>query len=85
MSFEEYTDSYELDSATMLYMGDDLPDYEVMQRVALPTCPADGAQEIKNISKYISPKGGGMGCVRDVIEQVMKVQGKWMEGQDLKW
>jgi 3-deoxy-D-manno-octulosonate 8-phosphate phosphatase (KDO 8-P phosphatase) len=60
-----------------LYMGDDLPDFPVMQIVALPCCPQDAVPEIKAISKYISHKNGGKGAVRDVIEQVLKVQGKW--------
>ena len=58
-------------------MGDDLPDFHVMQLVGLPTCPQDAVPEIKAISKYISHRNGGKGAVRDVIEQVMKVQGKW--------
>ena len=61
-----------------LYMGDDLPDYQIMQEVGLPTCPQDAVPEIKRISKYVSHKKGGKGCVRDVLEQVMKVQGKWI-------
>ncbi len=65
-------------------MGDDIPDYQVMKLVALPTCPQDASPEIKGISKYISHKNGGKGAVRDVIEQVMKVQGKWMENFDGK-
>jgi 3-deoxy-D-manno-octulosonate 8-phosphate phosphatase (KDO 8-P phosphatase) len=67
-----------IDSSTVLYMGDDLNDFEVMQNVGLPCCPADAANEIRNISHYISPLEGGQGCVRDVIEKVMKLQGKWM-------
>ena len=62
----------------VLYMGDDIPDYEVMQEVGLPVCPADAAPEIKAISKYVSPMNGGCGAARDVIEQVLKTQGKWM-------
>jgi 3-deoxy-D-manno-octulosonate 8-phosphate phosphatase (KDO 8-P phosphatase) len=62
----------------MLYMGDDIPDYEVMKLVGCPVCPADAAFEIKEISKYISPTKGGQGAARDVIEQVLKAQGKWM-------
>ena len=58
-------------------MGDDVPDWEVMSKVGLPTCPADAASEIQQISKYISPNNGGQGCVRDVIERVMRVHGKW--------
>lgn len=62
----------------ILYMGDDIPDYELMLRVGLPVCPADACSEIKAISTYISPLTGGNGCARDVIEQVMKAQGLWM-------
>ncbi|MCL1942329.1 MAG: HAD-IIIA family hydrolase [Candidatus Azobacteroides sp.] len=62
----------------ILYMGDDIPDYEIMKIVGLPVCPADAAPEIKEISTYISPIPGGKGCGRDVIEQIMKVQGLWM-------
>jgi 3-deoxy-D-manno-octulosonate 8-phosphate phosphatase (KDO 8-P phosphatase) len=62
----------------VLYMGDDIPDYQVMTRVALPVCPADAAPEIRAISKYISPVAGGYGCARDVVEQVLKAHGCWM-------
>lgn len=62
----------------VLYMGDDIPDFEVMQIVGLPVCPADAAPEVKAISKYVSPCNGGYGAARDVIEQVLKAQGKWM-------
>jgi 3-deoxy-D-manno-octulosonate 8-phosphate phosphatase (KDO 8-P phosphatase) len=58
-------------------MGDDLPDLEVMGKVGLPTCPLDAVPEIQKISNYISPFKGGQGCVRDVIERVMRVQEKW--------
>ena len=63
----------------VLYMGDDLPDYKVMKCVGIATCPNDASPEIKNISIYVSDKKGGKGCVRDVIEQVMRVQGKWFK------
>jgi len=62
---------------TILYMGDDIPDYGAMQLCALPCCPADAVNEIKQVSKYISPFNGGNGCVRDVIEKVMKLNGHW--------
>lgn len=62
----------------ILYMGDDIPDYEVMQVVGLPVCPADAAPEIKAISTYVSPCKGGEGAARDVIEQVLRAHGKWM-------
>ena len=76
---EELMTMYELAPEEILYMGDDIPDYEVMQIVGLPVCPADAAVEIKQLSKYISPIRGGEGCGRDVIEQVMRAQGKWMD------
>lgn len=76
---EEFFDVYNIKSDHVLYMGDDLPDYYAMKKIGLPCCPQDAVAEIKNISKYVSHKKGGKGCVRDVIEQVMKVQGKWIE------
>ncbi|NGX84333.1 HAD-IIIA family hydrolase [Aequorivita sp. KMM 9714] len=75
---DDYLKTHNLKKENILYMGDDLPDYEVMQEVGLPTCPQDAVPEIKNISKYVSHKNGGKGCVRDVIEQVLKVHGKWL-------
>lgn len=79
--YKELLEKYNLKPEEVLYMGDDIPDYEVMQLVGLPCCPADAAPEIKAISKYISHRQGGYGCGRDVIEQVLKAQGKWMAGQ----
>lgn len=78
-NFKEYTEKYNIKPEQVLYMGDDIPDYHVMKLVGLPTCPQDASPEIKAISNYISHKNGGRGAVRDVIEQVMKVQGKWMD------
>jgi 3-deoxy-D-manno-octulosonate 8-phosphate phosphatase (KDO 8-P phosphatase) len=76
-TFKEYTELHHINPNQVLYMGDDIPDYHVMQLVGLPTCPQDSSPEIKAISTYISHKNGGKGAVRDVIEQVMKVQGNW--------
>ncbi len=76
-TFKEYIELYHINPEHVLYMGDDIPDFHVMKLVGLPTCPQDAAQEIKAISKYISHKNGGKGAVREIIEQVMKVQGKW--------
>lgn len=76
-TFHEYIDSYNINPENVLYMGDDIPDYHVMKLVGLPTCPQDATPEIKAISTYISHRNGGKGAVRDVIEQVMKVQDKW--------
>jgi len=76
-TFKEYIELYQIKAENVLYMGDDIPDFHVMQLVGLPACPQDAAPEIKAISTYISHINGGKGAVRDVIEQVMKVQGKW--------
>lgn len=78
-TFKEYTESHNIKPEQVLYMGDDIPDFHVMKLVGLPTCPQDSSPEIKNICRYISHVKGGRGAARDVIEQVMKVQGKWME------
>ena len=73
----EYLSYNNIKLENVLYMGDDIPDYPVMQLVGLPCCPQDAAPEIKAISKYVSHKNGGKGAVRDVIEQVLKIHGKW--------
>ncbi|HEY1197064.1 MULTISPECIES: KdsC family phosphatase [Flavobacterium] len=78
-TFKEYTEKHNIKHENVLYMGDDIPDFHVMKLVGLPTCPQDSTPEIKNICRYISHVKGGRGAARDVIEQVMKVQGKWME------
>lgn len=77
-ALEEYMDIYEIAPLSMLYMGDDIPDIQPMQTVALPTCPQNAVPEVKALSKYVSHKNGGEGCVRDVIEQVLKVRGDWL-------
>ena len=69
----------------MMYAGDDLPDYHVMKTVGLSVAPADAASEIKDIARYISHCKGGQGVARDVIEQVLKVQGKWMSTEAFGW
>jgi len=79
---DEYMNTHNISKENVLYMGDDIPDYPVMKVVGLPTAPQDAVKEIKEIAKYVSHKNGGKGCVRDVIEQVLKVQGKWMQGFD---
>lgn len=80
--FEEYIDIYDIDPDGILYMGDDLPDYETMRRVGLPACPADAAIEIVQISQYKSPIKGGDGCARDVIEKVLKLHNRWTDYRD---
>lgn len=80
---EGYTENNNLNWKRILYMGDDLPDIPVLQRVGLPCCPADAAIEVKKISKYISPVNGGFGCVRDVIEKVLKLNDHWKYDSDV--
>ncbi|WP_238785122.1 KdsC family phosphatase [Blattabacterium cuenoti] len=74
---DKYCNNINISKNNVLYMGDDMPDIEIMKEVALPCSPIDAVQEVKDISKYISSKKGGRGCVRDVIEKTMKIQGKW--------
>lgn len=79
---QKFLDKYSLSADEVLYMGDDIPDYEVMKQVGLPCCPLDAAPEIRDISLYVSHRCGGQGCARDVIEQVLKAQGKWMANKE---
>ncbi len=83
--FSRYIKEKNLDPKHIVYMGDDIPDYHVMMAVGIPVCPNDASDEIKRISKYISHHGGGEGCVRDIIEQVLKVQGKWLSQDAFHW
>jgi len=75
--FHRWLERRQLSAAETLYMGDDIPDRDIMKVVGLPTCPADAVEEIKALSFYVSDKKGGRGAVRDVIEKVMKLQGTW--------
>lgn len=77
-SYEELKEKYSLKDEEILYMGDDIPDYEVLCRCGLPCCPADAAPEVKSVCTYISHRNGGLGCGRDVIEQVLKAKDLWM-------
>ena len=76
-AFDDFLNSYDLDPGKILYMGDDVSDCPVMRRVGLPTCPKDAVAEAQAIAQYVSPLSGGAGCVRDVIEKTLKLQGKW--------
>lgn len=76
--YDEFLAKYGYNDSEIIYMGDDIPDYQVMKRCGCPVCPADACPEIKDISCYISDKTGGNGCGRDVIEQVLNAQGKWL-------
>ncbi|NOZ45368.1 MAG: HAD hydrolase family protein [Chlorobi bacterium] len=83
--FKDFLAKYDLEPDEVLYMGDDLPDYEVMNYAGIATCPSDAAEEIKAISSYISNAKGGFGCVRDIIEQVLRIHGKWMDVDAMHW
>lgn len=77
-TWEEFLSKYHLKDEEIIYVGDDIPDYEIMQRAGCPCCPKDACVEIKQIAAYISHINGGEGVARDIIEQVLKVQGKWV-------
>lgn len=80
-SLQKLLQKYGLSREEVLYMGDDIPDFGMMRQVGLPCCPRDAAPEIRDICLYVSHRAGGYGCVRDVIEQVLKAQGKWMANE----
>jgi 3-deoxy-D-manno-octulosonate 8-phosphate phosphatase (KDO 8-P phosphatase) len=67
------------------YMGDDMPDLPVLQKVGLSTCPQDAVPEVRSICDYVSPFAGGAGCVRDVLEQYMKLHGLWSQEGAHQW
>ena len=79
IDFEDFKSKYNLKNEEILMMGDDLPDMEIMKMAGISACPKNSVPEVKEISDYISSIEGGKGAVREVIEQVMKVQGKWIE------
>jgi len=83
--FKKVVEKYSLNLDEIMYMGDDIPDLEVMRQVGVPCCPADAAPEIKELSLYISDRNGGYGCARDIIEQVLKAQDKWMDDEAFGW
>ena len=76
--YQGFLEKYNLKDDEIIYVGDDIPDYEVMKQCGCPCCPADACPDIKSISLYISDKAGGMGCGRDIIEQVLRTQEKWL-------
>jgi 3-deoxy-D-manno-octulosonate 8-phosphate phosphatase (KDO 8-P phosphatase) len=80
--FDDFLKKTGLEAADVAYMGDDIPDYEVMKMVGLAACPSDAAPEIRSISHYVSHKKGGEGCGRDLLEQILKAKGLWMSDAD---
>ena len=85
LKLKEYMKENGLKPDEIVFMGDDIPDINVMKEVGLPACPADAVPEVKAISKFVSEKTGGKGAVRDLIEHVLKAQGKWMTAEAYAW
>jgi len=83
--YEEFVKKHQLKAEEILYMGDDIPDYQLLKTVGVATCPSDAAEEILEIVDYISHKPGGKGAVRDIIRQVLKLQGKWFDRDAFYW
>ncbi|MBI3238606.1 MAG: HAD hydrolase family protein, partial [Flavobacteriia bacterium] len=83
--YEELKEEFGFTDLQTLYMGDDIPDIPVMRLVGVSTCPQDAAVEVKAMCHYQSPLNGGKACVRDVIEQVMRLHGKWMNEDAYHW
>jgi 3-deoxy-D-manno-octulosonate 8-phosphate phosphatase (KDO 8-P phosphatase) len=83
--FNAFLKKYRLDKSEVLFMGDDIPDFQVMKEAGLAVCPSDADSEIKQVACYISDKRGGEGCVRDVIEQVLRLQNNWMNSDAFSW
>ena len=77
-TYDKLIKKYNLKKNEIVYMGDDIPDIPVMKKIGVPCCPNDAVPDVKQISTYISKKNGGQGCVRDIIEQTLRVQNKWL-------
>ena len=80
-TYDEFLEKYQLSDDEVLYMGDDVPDIEILRRVGCPTCPADACPDVKDVCLYVSPLKGGYGCGRDVIEQILRAQSKWLSDE----
>jgi 3-deoxy-D-manno-octulosonate 8-phosphate phosphatase (KDO 8-P phosphatase) len=83
--FNTFLKNHNLNKSDVLFMGDDIPDYEVMKEAGIAVCPSDADSEIKQVAAYISDKKGGEGCVRDVIEQVLRLHDNWMNSDAFNW
>ena len=83
--YNTFKKKHGLNDSEILFMGDDIPDLEVMKHAGVPVCPSDADSEIKEVALYISDKKGGEGCVRDVIEQVLRLHNNWMDSEAFIW
>ena len=77
-TYEKLIKKYNLKKNEIVYMGDDIPDIPVMKKIGVPCCPNDAVPDVKQVSIYVSRRNGGEGCVRDIIEQTLRVQNKWI-------
>ncbi|MBP3763099.1 MAG: HAD hydrolase family protein [Bacteroidales bacterium] len=85
LTYNRFLQENGLADGQVLYMGDDLPDYPLLRRVGVSACPADAATEVKEVCDYISHHPGGRGCVRDVIEQTLRLHGQWFHQDAVIW
>lgn len=83
--YRYFRNKHNLKDSEILYMGDDIPDFHVMKEAGVPVCPSDADSEIRQLSVYVSDKKGGEGCVRDVIEQVLRLHDRWMDSESFTW
>jgi 3-deoxy-D-manno-octulosonate 8-phosphate phosphatase (KDO 8-P phosphatase) len=84
-NYNSFKIKHQLNDSEILFMGDDIPDFEVMKHAGVPVCPLDADSEIRQVALYISDKRGGEGCVRDIIEQVLRLHNKWMDYEAFTW
>lgn len=84
-TYKMFLEKNNLKPEEVVCMGDDIPDYEIMSHCGVAACPADASQEIKEIADYISHFGGGKGCVRDIIEQVLRLHDNWFHPDAVNW
>ena len=82
IAFDDFVSTFNINPDQVLYMGDDVPDVPVMEKVGVSTCPQDALPDVKRVVDYVSHKKGGDGCVREIVEQVMRVQDKWVFSKD---
>ena len=80
-TYDDFLKTRQLTDQEVMYMGDDVPDIEILRRVGCPVCPADACADVKDCCLYISPYTGGYGCGRDIIEQMLRAQGKWLSNE----
>jgi 3-deoxy-D-manno-octulosonate 8-phosphate phosphatase (KDO 8-P phosphatase) len=84
-ALDDFVQKYDLKYSDILYMGDDIPDINILKLVGIPTCPLDAAEEVKRCCIYISDNKGGEGCARDVLEQVLRLHNEWLDEKCLHW